>query len=179
MQTAAEEENSKAKPKRVCSKIIVPVIIVLVLNVALAANYFSYAAQAQQQQQQQPPQQLQTGVDGNLTASINGDSFAAGDRIRINGTVAKEGRDYGAVVVIGVIDPKNFSVESATVSPDPTTGGFAHEFVAGIVRQFDPDRIMRESGNYTVRILYTPPYIYGQEIPTERVNFTFAYKALE
>ena len=41
----------------------------------------------------QTPQQQQTGTDGNLTATINGDSFRAGDTIRINGTVAKEGRD--------------------------------------------------------------------------------------
>ena len=126
----------------------------------------------------QTPQQQQTGTDGNLTATINGDSFRAGDTIRINGTVAKEGRDINSRVIIGVIDPENFTVERAEVFANPTGGNFEHEFIAGIVRQFDPDGIMRESGNYTVRITHTPPYLYGQEIPREQVNFTFAYEAL-
>jgi hypothetical protein len=125
----------------------------------------------------QPQRQSQTGSDGNLTATINGNNFKAGDTIRINGTIAKKGLDTNAVVTIGVSDPDNRTVESADVYPY-TNGVFAHNFVAGIVRQFDPDGIMHESGNYTVRITYTPPYIYGQENPTDRVNFTFGYKAL-
>jgi hypothetical protein len=126
----------------------------------------------------QPQRQSQTGSDGNVTATINGNNFKAGDTIRINGTIAYKGLDPNAAVAIGVSDPDNRTVENATVYPYPATGAFTHKFVAGIVRQFDPDGIMRESGNYTVRISYTPPYIYGQESPTDQVNFTFAYKAL-
>jgi hypothetical protein len=86
--------------------------------------------------------------DGGLTATLNGVTFARGDRVTVTGTV--EERDGSASMFATIIDPDGIeiSTDSITVGSDLT---FRYGFVAG------EDDEMTEAGTYTVEIQYFPP----------------------
>jgi hypothetical protein len=120
-------------------------------------------------------QQQVESTNGELIATLNGDSFTTGDAIIVNGTV--EERQPGSYVAIEVTDPRSKIVEygSTLVTADNT---FTYRFIAGEQQQeFDPDEPMITSGNYTMGVRYflSP----SDNSMMEQIEFFFEYNAIE
>jgi hypothetical protein len=144
-----------------------PIALLLVLILITGIAMFPTTANAQQQQVE--------STNGELIATLNGDSFTTGDAIIVNGTV--EERQPGSYVAIEVIDPRSKIVEygSAPVTADNT---FTYRFIAGEQQQeFDPDEPMITSGNYTMGVRYflSP----SDNSVMEQIEFFFEYNAIE
>jgi type II secretory pathway pseudopilin PulG len=152
---------------------IAPLLAVIILITSVAA--FPTIAYAQQQQQQQQQQQVES-ANGGLIATLNGDSFTAGDTIIVNGTVEAQ-RQAGSYMTIEVIDPQGKIVEygSPPVTADNT---FIYRFIAGEQQQeLDPNEPMITTGNYTMVVRYFPQP--SDESVMEQVEFFFEYNAIE
>jgi hypothetical protein len=144
-----------------------PIALLLVLILITGIAMFPTTANAQQQQVE--------STNGELIATLNGDSFTTGDAIIVNGTV--EERQPGSYVAIEVIDPRSKIVEygSAPVTADNT---FTYRFIAGEQQQeFDPDEPMITSGNHTMGVRYflSP----SDNSVMEQIEFFFEYNAIE
>ncbi|HYZ58721.1 MAG TPA: hypothetical protein VE544_03610, partial [Nitrososphaeraceae archaeon] len=100
---------------------IAPLLTVIIL--ITTAVMLPTTSNAQQQQQQQAE-----SANGGLTATLNGDSFAAGDTILVNGTVEEQQRQAGSYITIEVIDPQSKTVEygSPPITADNNT--FTYRF---------------------------------------------------
>jgi hypothetical protein len=111
--------------------------------------------------------------DGGLSVSIAKNNYNAGEFVVINGTVANFTNP--SVVTILVLDPKGRQVEvtESQISVQDHKNQFRYVFQAGLVRQFDPDYWMRDSGEYRVIVTYQPPSLVTPEI--ERVELHFNY----
>jgi hypothetical protein len=129
---------------------ILAIITIVAINSMLPVANYDYQKKYVQAQVQAQPQQSQTDSNGNLTATINGTEFKAGETIKISGTVAKEGIGSGSDALMGVIGPNNKAVESTFTLVDQTTGEFEYTFVAGLVQKFDPNGPIREGA--TIRL---------------------------
>ncbi len=105
--------------------------------------------------------------DGGLTATLNGNQFATGDTIAVNGTVGQRGND--SFVGIEIINPENVTIESGF--PNVTANNtFNYSFLAGANSEFDPTP-MNLSGNYRMLLYYSLPESYERE----EVEFAFGY----
>jgi hypothetical protein len=132
--------------------------LVIVLSMSMTGAFV--AASAQQQQQLKS--------DGGLTATLNGNQFATGDTIAVNGTVGQ--RENDSFVGIEIINPENVTVESGF--PDITANNsFNYSFFAGVNSEFDSTP-MNLSGNYRILLYYSVP---GESYEREEVEFIFAY----
>ena len=129
---------------------------------------------AQQQQQQQAE-----SANGGLTATLNGDSFAAGDTILVNGTVEEQQRQAGSYITIEVIDPQGKIVEYGSPPITANNNTFTYRFIAGEQQQeqIDPNEPMITSGNYTMVVRYFPQP--SDESVMDQVEFFFEYNAIE
>lgn len=144
-----------------------PIALLPVLILITCMPMFPTTANAQQQQVE--------STDGELIATLNGDSFTTGDAIVVNGTVKE--RQPGSYVAIEVIDPRSKIVEygSTLVTADNT---FTYRFIAGEQQQeFDPNEPMITSGNYTMGVRYflSP----SDNSVMEQIEFFFEYNAIE
>ena len=144
-----------------------PIALLPVLILITGIAVFPTTANAQQQQVE--------STNGELIATLNGDSFTTGDAIIVNGTV--EERQPGSYVAIEVIDPRSKIVEygSTLVTADNT---FTYRFIAGEQQQeFDPNEPMITSGNYTMEVRYflSP----SDNSVMEQIEFFFEYNAIE
>ena len=103
------------------------------------------------------------GDDGDLTATLNGETFARGDTITVRGTVAE--REGGSIVYVKILDPDGIDLgtDAATVTNDLT---FTYGFVAGQIRGMD------KFGTYTIILTYFPPGT-GSGIETTDVSFEY------
>jgi hypothetical protein len=126
-------------------------LTVVIAIILLASNFTIINAQ----------QQVQS--DGDLTATLNGETFARGDSITVRGTVAE--REGGSVVYVNILDPDGIDLGtySATVTNDLT---FTYGFVAGQLRGMD------KFGTYTIILTYFPPGT-GSGIETTDVSFEY------
>src|ERR671919_448386 len=126
-------------------------LTVVIAMILLASNFTIINAQ----------QQVQS--DGDLTATLNGETFARGDSITVRGTVAE--REGGSVVYVNILDPDGIDLGtySATVTNDLT---FTYGFVAGQLRGTD------KFGTYTIILTYFPPGT-GSGIETTDVSFEY------
>src|SRR5688572_14452874 len=131
---------------------------------AIAVLIFSANIERGSAQQGEP--QIET--DGGLTATLNGDSFTAGDIITVSGSIVLRGPYSEAL--INVIDPEGKTVELVyvRVTADNEFTQFTHSFVAG-ENEGKPDyeEPMVTSGNYRMVVQF------GQD----RVEFIFRYTA--
>ena len=133
------------------SPVITTGLTVVIAIILLAANFTIINAQ----------QQVQS--DGDLTATLNGETFARGDSITVRGTVAE--REGGSVVYVNILDPDGIDLGtySATVTNDLT---FTYGFVAGQLMGMD------KFGTYTIILTYFPPGT-GSGIETTDVSFEY------
>ena len=145
-----------------------PIALLLVLILITGIAMFPTTANAQQQQVE--------STNGELIATLNGDSFTTGDAIIVNGTI-EERQQPGSHVAIEVIDPRSKIVEygSTLVTADNT---FTYRFIAGEQQQeFDPNEPMITSGNYTMGVRYflSP----SDNSVMEQIEFFFEFNAIE
>jgi hypothetical protein len=150
------------KPDNNKNKVLV-VILVAFLFIFTALSTTPSFAQTQQQA-------VQEESDGDLTATINGESFQAGDTITVRGTVGE--RDIDSFVVIEIIDSEGENVESAypgvtadntwqqSFTPGQETNIYSKEWTA--------------SGNYRMTVGYS---IQGDDFEREELEFVFSYDA--
>jgi hypothetical protein len=131
---------------------------------AITALLFSANIETGSAQQGEP----QVETDGGLTATLNGDSFTAGDIITVSGSI--EVRGPYSEALIHVIDPEGKTVELVYVRVTAANEftQFTHSFVAGDNEgKPDYEEPMVTSGNYQMIV----------QFGTERVVFIFGYTA--
>jgi hypothetical protein len=114
-------------------------------------------------------QTIQVESEGDLEATLNGESFTTGQTITISGTV--EGRVVDAFVNIDVIDPESTMV--IQVSPPITADDtFTYSFEAGAEEGFDILEPMVRSGNYRVVVSF---FENSGDFDIYEVEFAFEY----
>jgi hypothetical protein len=146
------------------SRLFALAIKVISLSAIAAALLFSANIETGSAQQGEP----QVETDGGLTATLNGDSFTAGDIITVSGSI--EVRGPYSEALIHVIDPEGKTVELVYVRVTAANEftQFTHSFVAGDNEgKPDYEEPMVTSGNYRIVIQFGP----------ERVEFIFGYTA--
>ena len=108
------------------SRLFALAIKVISLSAIAAALLFSANIETGSAQQGEP----QVETDGGLTATLNGDSFTAGDIITVSGSI--EVRGPYSEALIHVIDPEGKTVELVYVRVTRQEfTQFTHSFVAG------------------------------------------------
>jgi len=146
------------------SRLFALAIKVISLSAIAAALLFSANIETGSAQQGEP----QVETDGGLTATLNGDSFTAGDIITVSGSI--EVRGPYSEALIHVIDPEGKTVELVYVRVTAANEftQFTHSFVAGDNEgKPDYEEPMVTSGNYRIVVQFGP----------ERVEFIFGYTA--
>ena len=146
------------------SRLFALAIKVISLSAIAAALLFSANIETGSAQQGEP----QVETDGGLTATLNGDSFTAGDIITVSGSI--EVRGPYSEALIHVIDPEGKTVELVYVRVTAANEftQFTHSFVAGDDEgKPDYEEPMVTSGNYRIVVQFGP----------ERVEFIFGYTA--
>jgi hypothetical protein len=93
------------------------------------------------------------GDGGDLTATLNGETFARGDPVTIRGTVSEKD---GASLFVEIRDPDGIQLGtwSVPINNDLT---FIHGFTAGQLRDMD------KFGTYQITLTYYPPGLSGEE----------------
>ena len=147
----------------------IALLFVVIALITSIATFPITISTAQEQQQVK-------SSDGGLTATLNGNSFAPGDAIIVNGTVEGQRQQPDSNVAIEVIDPQNKIVEQGS-TPITVDNTFTYRFIAGEQQESDPDEQMITSGNYTMVVKYSAPP--SNESVTEQVEFFFEYTANE
>lgn len=148
----------------------IALLLAVIILITSIATFPTVTSNAQQQQQQQVE-----STDGGLTATLNGDSFAPGDAIIVNGTIEGQ-RQPGSTVAIEVTDPQSKMVEYGS-PPVTADNNFTYHFIAGEQQESDPNERMTTSGNYMMVVRYFPPP--SNESVMEQVEFSFEYNATE
>jgi hypothetical protein len=117
--------------------------------------------------------QVQVESEGDLEATLNGDSFTTGDTITISGTL--EDPDIQSFVNIEIIDPESAVVVQA--SPEITADNtFTFSFEAGEEEEFEINEPMVRSGNYRVVATF---FEGSGDFDIDEVEFDFGYAATQ
>ena len=148
----------------------IALLFVVIALITSIATFPITISTAQEQQQVK-------SSDGGLTATLNGNSFAPGDAIIVNGTVEGQRQQPDSNVAIEVIDPQNKIVEQGS-TPITVDNTFTYRFIAGEQQESDPDEQMITSGNYTMVVKYSLPPS-DESVMAEHVEFFFEYNATE
>ena len=117
--------------------------------------------------------EIQVDSEGDLEATLNGESFTTGETITISGTV--EDPNTQSLVNIEVIDPESEVVVRAfpEITADDT---FTFSFVAGEEDGVEIIEPMEVSGNYRVVVTF----LEGTgDFDIYEVEFDFAYAAVQ
>jgi hypothetical protein len=117
--------------------------------------------------------EVQVESEGDLEATLNGESFTTGDTITISGTL--EDPNIESFVNIEVIDPESEVVVRAypEITADDT---FTFSFVAGEDEEFEIVEPMDESGNYRVVVSF---FEGTGDFDIYEVELDFAYAAVQ
>jgi len=117
--------------------------------------------------------EIQVESEGDLEATLNGESFRTGDTITVSGTT--EDPDIESSVSIEIIDPGSEVVVRAfpEITADDT---FTFNFVAGEEDGIEIREPMVRSGNYRVVVTY---FERTGDLDIYEVEFDFAYAVIE
>ena len=117
--------------------------------------------------------EVQVESEGDLEATLNGESFMTGETITISGNV--EDPDIESSVSIEIIDPG--SEVAVRAHPEITADDtFTFSFVAGEEEDFEIKEPMVRSGNYRVVVTY---FERTGDLDIYEVEFDFAYAVIQ
>src|ERR687891_1549694 len=141
-----------SSPLLVSSAITTGLTVIVIAIILLASNFTIINAQQQVHQS-----------DGDLTATLNGETFARGDPVTIRGTVSET--DETSSLYVEIRDPDGIQIGtwSVPVNNDLT---FIHGFEAGQLRGMD------KFGTYQITLKYFPPGT-GSGIETTDLSFEY------
>jgi hypothetical protein len=133
------------------NKIIISLLLLATILTTTAAALLPLVAYGQEEEEEEDNDG--GNDDGDLTATLNGETFARGDPVTIRGTVSEKD---GASLFVEIRDPDGIQLGTWPV-PINNDLTFIHGFTAGQLRDMD------KFGTYQITLIYYPPGLSGQE----------------